>query len=71
MYKVYWTEDGPQSKDFDDLKMSLQFCEEKRTIQRNGGNVGFVVMVSENPNSVGHPGAADVGPDYDWKKRRI
>jgi hypothetical protein len=28
-------------------------------------------MVSENPNSVGRPGVAEVGPDYDWKKRRI
>ena len=70
MYKIYWTENGPQSEDINELKEALQFCEEKRKMQREGKNISFITLVSENPNSVGNPGADDVSADYDWKKRR-
>ena len=77
MFLVYWSICQnelriPQSKEFeqDQMKAALTFMEELRMKQRAGGPIGFVVMASENPNSVGHPGAADVLPGYDWKKRR-
>ncbi|AVH85100.1 hypothetical protein RsoM2USA_172 [Ralstonia phage RsoM2USA] len=77
MFLVYWSVCQnelriPQSKEFehDQMKAALTFMEELRTQQRAGGPIGFVVMASENPNSVGNPGAADVLPGYDWKKRR-
>lgn len=77
MYMVYWTEvkDGAATahgREFDSAEMSaaLKFMEELRTRQRQGEGICFVTMSSENPDSVGHAGAADPHPDYDWKKRR-
>ncbi|MBY4947506.1 hypothetical protein K6V92_12850 [Cupriavidus respiraculi] len=78
MYKVYWTtfdESGApsaHSQDFDSTELAavLAWCEDLRAQQRAGKPVGFVTMVSENPNSVGNPGAADVEPGYAWYKRR-
>ena len=77
MYMVYWTEvdDGnaePKSREFpsSDMSAAMQFMEALRKRQREGGGICFITMCSENPNSVGHPGAADPGPDYNWKKRR-
>ncbi|MBY4896150.1 hypothetical protein [Cupriavidus sp. AU9028] len=78
MYRVYWTtydENGvptPHAEDFasDQLASVLARCEALRALQRSGEPVGFVTMVSENPDSVGHPGAADVLPGYLWYKRR-
>lgn len=78
MYKVYWTtfdDTGAPSahaEDFETAELAavLARCEELRALQRAGKPIGFVTMVSENPHSVGHPGAADVEPGYAWYKRR-
>ena len=77
MYMVYWTESAeelqrPAQALFaaDDLRAALQFMEELRQRQRSGEAVSFIVLASENPDSVGHAGAADPAPDYKWLKRR-
>ncbi|HJV75664.1 MAG TPA: hypothetical protein VJ654_15675 [Noviherbaspirillum sp.] len=79
MYMVYWTEteaDSGTSRaygwpfDTNEMSAALQFMEALRARQRAGEGVSFVTMSSENPHSVGHPGAADPHPDYNWKKRR-
>lgn len=73
MYMVYWTEQSqPQASLFgsDALKAALDFMESLRRRQRQGEAVAFVTMCSEHPDSVGHPGVAETGPDYQWKKRR-
>ena len=77
MYLVYWTlveqeQQTPHARAFDSsqLREAMQFMEELRSRQRAGEGVCFVVMSSENPNSVGHAGVAETGPDYAWKKRR-
>jgi hypothetical protein len=77
MYMVYWTvvDSGikyPHAKEFDsrDMLAAMKFMEELRMKQREGKAVSFITMSSENPHSVGHPGVADPGPDYNWKKRR-
>jgi hypothetical protein len=69
MYKVYWTNthNGESyGKEIGNLIDALAECKMLRDSGRS-----FVTMVSENPDSVGKPGVTDVGPDYDWKKRRI
>ena len=77
MYMVYWTEtqdalQKPAQALFpaSELRAALQFMEELRQRQRGGEAVSFIVMASENPDSVGHRGAADPAPDYKWMKRR-
>jgi len=77
MYMVYWTEivsdtRTPYQQLFssDDLSTALRFMEELRQRQRVGEPVCFIVLSSENPNSVGLAGAADPHPDYKWLKRR-
>jgi hypothetical protein len=77
MYMVYWTEidsDTPRARgrafDTNEMSVALQFMEALRTRQRAGEGISFVTMSSEHPQSVGHPGAADPHPAYDWKKRR-
>lgn len=77
MYMVYWTESddtgsGVHGRGFSSSAMSdaLKFMEELRARQRAGESISFVTMASENPHSVGHAGAADPSPDYNWKKRR-
>lgn len=77
MYVVYWSVYQnelriPQSQEFgsNDMKAALTLTEELRSKQRAGAQIRFVIMVSENPNSVGHPGAAPAPADYEWKKRR-
>lgn len=77
MYMVYWTvldneSKYPHAKEFDssDMLAAMRFMEELRTKQREGKGVCFITMSSENPQSVGHPGVAETGPDYNWKKRR-
>jgi hypothetical protein len=77
MYMVYWTiDDGttqtPHAQAFATAAMgeAMKFMEALRTRQRAGEGVRFVVMASEHPHSVGHPGVADPSPDYAWKKRR-
>jgi hypothetical protein len=77
MYMVYWTvvdneKKFPHAREFDsnDMVAALDFMEVLRKKQRHGEGICFVTMSSENPNSVGHPGIAETGPDYAWKKRR-
>jgi hypothetical protein len=78
VYKVYWSQvEGDQevskTADFAKEGMSdaLKFMESLRKVQRDSGTVRFVTFCSENPDSVGRPGVDTVGPNYDWKKRRI
>lgn len=74
MYIVYWSNtdvDGslkPYSKQF--LAADMSGAMEWMTELRKEETIHCVVMSSENPNSVGKAGAADVNPGYDWKKRR-
>jgi hypothetical protein len=77
MYMVYWTTielagPVPQARQFDssDMLGAMKFMEELRSRQRAGEAIAFVALASENPHSVGKPGVAETGPDYDWKKRR-
>ncbi|OGB20553.1 MAG: hypothetical protein A3I66_05740 [Burkholderiales bacterium RIFCSPLOWO2_02_FULL_57_36] len=77
MYMVYWTgmENGtrtPCSKEFDsnDMGSAMRFMETLRARQRASGDICFVAMASENPDSVGHASVAETGADYNWKKRR-
>ncbi len=77
MYMVYWTELAQERQtpaqalfSASDLRAALAFMEELRRRQRAGEPVGFVVLASENPDSVGHAGAADPAPNYQWMKRR-
>jgi hypothetical protein len=77
MYMVYWVtseeeESIPHARQFEssDMLGAMKFMEELRTRQRAGEALGFVALASENPHSVGHPGVAETGPDYHWKKRR-
>lgn len=57
-----------QSQDFphDQMSAALKFMEQLR----NDDSCRFITMCSENPNSVGKPGIDEVGPDYNWTKRR-
>jgi hypothetical protein len=77
MYMVYWTENvtqSAQSKNFESNEMmqALAHMEVLRKQQDEDGNKlnSFVTFISENPNCVGKPGAADVDADYNWTKRR-
>ena len=77
MYMVYWTEvsdnlrrPGQELFSSDELRAALAFMEELRQRQRAGEPVSFIVLSSENPDSVGHAGAIDATPDYKWLKRR-
>ena len=77
MYMVYWTVvDGASkiahAREFDsqDMASAMRLMEELRSQQRSGMGVRFITMSSEHPDSVGHPGVAEPGPDYHWKKRR-
>jgi hypothetical protein len=78
MFVVYWlaachddaSEAHAERFDGDALADALQFAESLRKRQAQGEDIGFVTLCSENPQSVGKPGAADPPADYDWKKRR-
>lgn len=77
MYMVYWTVvDGGEAKPdaqlfgSDDMTGAMKFMEQLRVRQRAGEGICFVTFSSENPDSVGHAGVAETGPDYNWKKRR-
>lgn len=78
MFVVYWLEAGEGGSDAffepfaeNEMSAALRFMEELRVAQREGTRpVAFVTMCSENPNSVGKPGASDPGADYNWTKRR-
>lgn len=79
MFKVYWTqiqEDGSGSElvcgvSHSNLTDALKFSEALRAERRNGADITHITMSSENPDSVGQQGVADVLPGYDWKKRRV
>lgn len=74
MFVVFHLEAGvPQSRSFTPEQMTdaLTYCEDLRTQRREqSAPISHVTMASENPNSVGQAGVAEVGPDYNWKKRR-
>ncbi|PXX46988.1 hypothetical protein [Undibacterium pigrum] len=77
MFMIYWSIsiDGQEqacSREFANDRMvdALQFTESLRTEQRQGAAIRHITMSSENPDSVGHAGVADPGPEYSWKKRR-
>lgn len=74
MFVVFWIQKEYQQdvtlcKHFSDMEMTkaLEFAQLLRKDER----MSFVCLCSENPNSVGKPGVADVSSDYNWKKRRI
>jgi hypothetical protein len=78
LFAVYWTDfsgEVPKAEHAffpsEEMTTALARTEELRKRQRDGERIGFVTFCSENPNSVGLPGAADVLPGYNWKKRRI
>lgn len=74
VYKVYWTDRGClDAKEFTSSEMAaaLQLTQALHQRQRQGEDIHFVSMVSENPDSVGRRGYDVTGPDYDWRKRRI
>jgi CRISPR/Cas system endoribonuclease Cas6 (RAMP superfamily) len=68
IFKVYWTgvDEKPYAKDFIDMSDALKFTQELR----NNHHRRFVSMVSENPDNATKLGVAEVGSDYNWKKRR-
>jgi hypothetical protein len=77
MYMVYWTEvhadirkAHQQLFESGDMTGAMKCMEELRTRQRNGEPLCFIVLSSENPNSVGHAGVSDPPADYNWTKRR-
>jgi hypothetical protein len=77
MYMVYWTEvhasiHNAHERLFDsgDLVGAMKFMEELRIKQRNGEPLCFIVLSSENPDSVGNPGVGEPSADYSWTKRR-
>lgn len=77
MFMVYWTavEDDrytPHCQLFESSRMvdALAFMEGLRKRRRDGENLQFVSMSSENPDHVGQMGVDTVGADYNWKKRR-
>lgn len=77
MFMIYWSisNDGQKqaySREFANDRMvdALQFTESLRAEQRQGAAIRHITMSCENPDSVGHAGVADAGPEYSWKKRR-
>ena len=77
-YKVYWTEDSNiHSQTDEDLTTALGITESLRKRRRDGANISFVTMVSENVDSIGEMGVDSVkdgktpnGENYTWVKRR-
>ncbi|SAK52408.1 hypothetical protein AWB77_01403 [Caballeronia fortuita] len=78
MFVVYWLGGNPDIDgtarfrlfDANALADALRFTEDLRRRQADGEDIGFITLCSENPHSVGKPGAADPPAGYDWKKRR-
>lgn len=77
MFMIYWSiriggQEQACSKEFANDRMvdALHFTESLRAEKRQGAVIRHITMSSENPNSVGHAGVADAGPEYSWKKRR-
>jgi len=78
MYIVYWTEFQeekriPLKKEFElsEIADALKYMEVLRKDKREGAPIGYITYVSENPDNVTKMGVDVVGPDYEWKKRRI
>ena len=53
-------------REFEDMMEALKFTQ----MLRNDYNRKFVTMVSEIADNVTKMGVAEVGPGYEWKKRR-
>jgi hypothetical protein len=77
MFVVYWLEDKQSNGTArferfasDEMAQALAFTEALRKKQAAGDDIAFVTLCSENPQSVGRPGAADPPAGYAWKKRR-
>jgi hypothetical protein len=77
MFMVYWTvmqgeQSTPHAKLFHSTAMgeALTFMEGLRKRRREGEDLQFITMASENPDHVGQLGVDVTGPDYHWKKRR-
>ncbi len=77
MYMVYWTviDDDiktTHAREFASSEMgaAMHWMEQLRIKQRAGEAIRFITMCSENPHSIGPAGVAEVGSDYQWKKRR-
>lgn len=74
MFNAYWMEENvTNSKLFESSELSeaMEFTENLRKRKYAGENICFITISSELPNVVGKQGVDIVGPDYDWKKRRI
>jgi hypothetical protein len=74
LFNTYWMEnDVANSKLFESSELSeaLSFTESLRKRKYAGEEICFITLSSELPNVVGKQGVDVVGPDYDWKKRRI
>jgi len=80
IYVIYWLEHSeetgsmvyePGHETTDDLEEALKCAESLRKRQFAGEKFSHITLMSENPNSVGKPGVDVVGPDYNWKKRRL
>jgi len=66
MFKVYWSQgDRSFGKEFELMTEGLNYCQQLREAGRR-----FVTMSSELPDNMTKMGVSDVGPDYNWKKRR-
>lgn len=73
MHRVYWMEgEAARTEAFAGhaLASALALAEALRRRRRDGEEVSFVTIVSEDPDHVGEGGVADPAPDYGWTKRR-
>lgn len=74
-YALFWFQDGEPLVWFfnsDQMGQCMQEAEALRKRQRAGEKISHVNFCSENPDSVGHPGASDPHPEYSkhhWKRR--
>ena len=68
IFKVYWTDISGESthQDFEDMGEALNWMQ----VLRDTHDCKFVCMASDNVDSVTKLGVAEVGPGYNWKKRR-
>ena len=77
MYMVYWTEVHANDRkarqrlfNSEEMSDAMKFMEALRIRQRDGEPLCFIVLSSENPDSVGNAGVSDPSPNYNWTKRR-
>lgn len=50
---------------------ALKFAETIRQRKFNGEKISHVTTICEHPDNTGKAGVDIVGPDYNWKKRRL